>query len=125
MKKIILITLIIVALLIISGIYLNLNKKDYTGIQTQEKNKNVVENFEVSIKSFAFSPSEITIKIGETVKWKNLDSATHTIVSDSGNEIISNELDNGEEFSHTFNKPGIYNYHCSLHSSMKGKVIVE
>ena len=117
MKKIILITLIIVAVLLIGGIYLNLNKKNSAEIETQEKNQ-------VLIKNFAFSPSEIVIKSGETITWKNLDSATHTIVSDSENEIISDELNKEEEFSHTFNQAGTYNYHCSLHTSMKGKIIV-
>jgi len=79
----------------------------------------------VEIKNFAFVPSEITIKSGETIVWTNKDSTSHTITSDSGSEISSPSLSNGQTYSHTFNSAGAFDYHCSIHPSMKGKVIVE
>lgn len=79
----------------------------------------------IAIKDFAFSPPEITIKKGETVVWKNEDSAPHTVVSDSGNEIDSPSLSNGQMYSHTFNTAGTYAYHCSIHPNMKARIIVE
>jgi len=79
----------------------------------------------VEIKDFAFNPSEITIKAGETVTWTNGDSAPHTITSDSGTELASDPINNGQSYSHTFDKAGEYDYHCSIHTMMKGKVIVQ
>ncbi|MEI8060664.1 MAG: plastocyanin/azurin family copper-binding protein, partial [Ferruginibacter sp.] len=80
---------------------------------------------EILIQNFAFSPSTLTIKVGDSVTWKNQDSASHTIVSDSGSEISSSSLSNGGIYTHTFSIAGTYNYHCSIHPSMKGKVVVQ
>lgn len=37
---------------------------------------------EVKIAGFSFDPATITIKVGSTIKWINMDSAAHTVVSD-------------------------------------------
>lgn len=79
----------------------------------------------VEIKGFAFSPATLTVKIGDSVTWTNMDSAPHTVTSDSGSELDSPTLSKGEIYSHTFNSAGTYNYYCTLHPSMKGKIIVE
>ncbi|MCL5985529.1 MAG: cupredoxin family copper-binding protein [Actinobacteria bacterium] len=76
----------------------------------------------ITIQNFAFNPSEIQIKVGETVTWTNMDSAPHTIKSDSFN---SSTLNNGDSFSFTFDKSGNYDYSCGIHPNMKGKIIVE
>jgi plastocyanin len=78
----------------------------------------------ISIKGFAFNPSTVNIKVGDSVIWTNEDSAPHTIVSDSGNEIGSGTLSSGATYSHTFSTAGTYEYHCGIHTSMKGKIIV-
>jgi len=67
----------------------------------------------------------LTIKEGDTVVWTNMDSMSHTIKSDSGSELSSNSLSNGQTYSHTFNSVGTFNYHCSIHPSMKAKIIVQ
>ena len=86
---------------------------------------NTPVNYAVAISNFAFSPSLVTIHSGDSVTWTNMDSATHTIVSDSENELNSNSISNGGTYSHTFNTPGTYYYHCSIHPSMKGEIIVQ
>jgi plastocyanin len=80
----------------------------------------------ITIKSFAFSPGEITVKQGTTVTWTNQDGVAHTIVSDAGapEAISSDPISQGGSYSFTFTKPGTYPYHCSIHPSMTGSVIV-
>jgi plastocyanin len=78
---------------------------------------------EVKIEGFAFSPSQITVKAGTTITWTNLDSAGHTVVSDTG-VFESANLAQGDTFSFTFNTAGTFPYHCGVHASMKGTVIV-
>lgn len=79
----------------------------------------------VLVQNFAFNPSTLNVKTGSTVTWKNNDSATHQIVSNpNGNDFKSNLLQNGETYSFTFVKSSIYNYHCGIHPSMKGQIIV-
>lgn len=80
----------------------------------------------VSIKNFAFSPSSISVKKGDTVVWTNKDSAPHTVrikwvYDDSGD---SGPINQGQTFSYTFIDTGSFTYDCSFHPSMTGKVIV-
>lgn len=79
----------------------------------------------VTIKDFAYSPTTLTIKKGTTVTWTNQDSTAHTVTSDSGGELDSDTLDQGESFLHTFNTVGTFDYHCAPHPQMKATVIVE
>jgi plastocyanin len=80
----------------------------------------------VTIKSFAFSPQEMTVKQGTAVTWTNEDNVPHTIVTDAGatEAFSSDALGQGGAFTFTFTKPGTYPYHCSIHPSMKGTVTV-
>jgi plastocyanin len=84
----------------------------------------------VIIKDFSFQPSEITVKIGTTVTWKNQDSAPHIVASDPHPThtdlpgLSSETLSSGGEYSFTFDKLGDFGYHCHLHPSMKGRVKV-
>ncbi|MEK6917789.1 MAG: plastocyanin/azurin family copper-binding protein [Nanoarchaeota archaeon] len=54
-----------------------------------------------------------------------MDSAPHTVTSDSGSELNSGTISNGGVYSHTFNTAGTYKYHCAFHTSMKATVIVQ
>jgi plastocyanin len=76
---------------------------------------------EVVIKNFAFNPAELQVKVGTEVKWINQDSMNHTIAN---TDFQSGELGNGQTYSHVFTAVDIYDYHCSIHPSMAGKVIV-
>jgi len=76
---------------------------------------------DVSIKDFAFNPEAVTISAGDTVRWTNLDSITHTI---KGPDFESDTLRDGDSYSFVFTKPGVYEYECSIHPSMKGTVTV-
>ena len=77
---------------------------------------------QVTIKDFAFSPAEITIKVGDTVTWTEQDSVHHTT---TGSIFDSGDLGQGQTYSKTFDEAGTYDYGCSYHPSMKGTVIVE
>lgn len=77
----------------------------------------------VSIVDFQFAPAEITIAPGESVTWTNNDGAPHGLeYSDSvaGTDLLLP----GASFSRRFDKPGSYDYNCSIHPYMTGRVIV-
>lgn len=78
----------------------------------------------VEIMDFTFSPETLTVAIGTTVTWTNHDSAIHTVTSLTG-VFDSGTLSNGGSFSFTFTQVGTFEYHCSIHTSMKGTVIVQ
>ena len=77
----------------------------------------------VIIQNFAFSQSSITIKKGDNVVWINKDSASHIITSDTG-DFNSQTLTTNDSYNHDFNTIGVFNYHCAIHPSMKGKITV-
>ncbi len=78
----------------------------------------------VSIKNFAFNPAELTVSKGAKVTWTDEDAVPHKIVSDTF-AFSSDSLSNGQTFEFTFNDAGTYDYHCGIHPSMKGKIIVQ
>jgi len=92
-----------------------------TGSGSQE----MPQTYRLDIANFAFSNKQLRIKQGDTVIWTNKDSARHTVTSDSGSELDSELLADGESYSHTFSQKGSFAYHCTPHPNMKGKIIVE
>jgi len=78
----------------------------------------------INISGFKFDPATVTVKVGTTVTWTNQDSANHTVTGDDGS-WTSKSLANGATFSFTFDKAGTYAYHCAIHSSMKGNIVVQ
>jgi len=81
------------------------------------------KTYDVEIKDFAFSPSTLTIKKGDSVKWTNKDSVRHTATSDDG-VFDSPLLSDGESFTFTFNEAGEFLYHCRPHPYMRARIIV-
>jgi plastocyanin len=81
----------------------------------------------ITIKNFAFDPSGLTVKTGTAVIWVNNDGVPHTVVSDTGSPapFSSDSLSAGASYTFTFAQPGTYTYHCSIHPSMKGTIIVQ
>ena len=77
----------------------------------------------VTIQNFTFSPASVTVPLGSTVKWTNLDAAAHQISSDT-QEFLGNPLSQGSSYSWTFIHRGTFPYHCAIHPSMKGTVTV-
>jgi plastocyanin len=76
---------------------------------------------DVSIQGFAFNPASVQISTGDTVRWTNMDSADHTV---TGSAFKSGIIPKGQNFEFQFTKPGVYNYVCSIHPSMRGTVTV-
>jgi plastocyanin len=79
----------------------------------------------VTIANMSFSPDQITVDKGATVTWTNNDSTAHTVTSDTGTELSSDNIQPGSDYTHTFNQAGTYKYHCSIHPYMTGSVIVK
>ncbi len=77
----------------------------------------------VSIKDNFYQAAKVTIAKGTTVKWTNKGDNSHTVSKDGGG-WSSGFLSPGDTYSHTFNKKGTFKYHCKVHSSMHGKVVV-
>lgn len=77
----------------------------------------------VKVVDFAYTPNVIIVPVGTTVRWTNNGAFNHTITSDTA-LFDSGPLAPGGSFEYRFDTPGTFNYHCTLHPSMTGKVIV-
>jgi plastocyanin len=78
----------------------------------------------VKVDNFTFAPQNLAVKAGTTVTWRNEDDIPHTVAS-ATRVFKSKALDTDDSFSFTFTEPGSYEYFCSLHPHMTGKIVVE
>ena len=78
----------------------------------------------VTIDNFTFGPKELTVPAGTTVKWVNHDDIPHT-VANKDKLFRSKALDTDDSYSYTFANAGTFDYFCSLHPYMVGKIIVK
>ena len=89
------------------------------------------EGSEVFVDTFIFRPDPLTVPVGTTVTFTQLDATTHTITSGTREaptpERFDARLGQDETFEHTFDEPGTHPYFCSLHNGpgMTGEVVVE
>jgi len=91
--------------------------------QSERKSFALAAN-EIGIDNFKFNPATLTVKAGTKVVWINKDDVPHLIVNIQNKFRQSPILDTDQRFSATLTKPGTYDYFCSLHPMMKGKIIV-
>ena len=76
-----------------------------------------------------YSPADITINVGDTVSWDNVDTAAHTVTSGSPADGPSGVFDSSllmasATYAFTFEDAGNYDYFCMVHPWMVGTVSV-
>jgi plastocyanin len=75
--------------------------------------------------SASYSPSPLTMRVGQVVNWHNLDSIEHTAtldgMFDSGRIAAFSAHDNAV----TMSKAGTFTYHCTIHPGMVGTIVVQ
>jgi plastocyanin len=87
--------------------------------------------FDVGVTNFAFTPSSLSISVGDTVRWTNI-SGTHnvngTIATFPSNPVtFANPADGSGAwvFEFVFTTAGNYSYQCGVHgASMQGAITV-
>jgi len=89
----------------------------------------------------SFQPARTTIKVGDTMEWKNVGAELHHVTTDPSAALKKDDVTNppgakpfdsgflkpGESFRETFSVPGTYRYTCAVHEAkgMNGEVVVE
>jgi plastocyanin len=94
------------------------------GLSTAAGGRSLAGSYRVTIDNFSFAPATLTVPAGTKVTWTNRDDVPHNVIS-VDKKFASPVLDTDEEFSYSFTDPGTYEYYCSIHSKMTGKVIVQ
>ncbi|MEM8542238.1 MAG: cupredoxin family copper-binding protein [Pseudomonadota bacterium] len=78
---------------------------------------------QVTIKSFKFSPAQISVAAGDTITFINEDGAPHTGTALDGS-FDTGRLNKGESGTVTLANAGTVEFKCSFHPNMKGTVTV-
>jgi plastocyanin len=76
---------------------------------------------EVQARDVQFQPQAIQVKPGTTVTWSFEDGAVRHDVKGDG---FSSPTMKSGTFTHRFDKAGTYEFHCTLHANMTGRVVV-
>lgn len=77
------------------------------------------------LQHYVFVPNTIHAQPGQVVTVYNYDQVLHHIVADD-NSFDAGVMSPGASFSVRAGAPGIViSYHCTLHSRMKGKIVVD
>lgn len=77
------------------------------------------------IKDYKFIPGELRVKAGATVTFYNSDLVEHTITDQTPGGGDTGPLKAGQTFSLPFTVKGEFNFRCTIHPAMRGKIIVE
>jgi plastocyanin len=106
---------------------MNTSQKSANNNSTNSNSSNQPATGTIDIKNMMFTPSQITVAKGGTVTWTNNDNTTHTIVDDLSNVggPHSGDIAPGSSYSFTFTKTGSFQYHCTIHPSMRGTIVVK
>ncbi len=87
-----------------------------------------VADVAIDVQGFKF-PANMDVAKGTKVTWTNKDTAKHTVTSGTRptkDGKFDGQLDGSTGvFSFTFADAGVYNYFCSLHSSMNATITVK
>ena len=79
----------------------------------------------VQITEYAFTSPTVHIKVGQSVEWQNMGSVQHTVTETSGRDFASADINPGQTYVQSFDKPGTYQYVCSIHpTQMHGTIVV-
>ena len=86
---------------------------------------------QVSMKNIQFSPSDLSVKVGETVTFTNDEAVAHDVhkTSGPGKDFASGPpggMQEGDTFELTLDQPGKYEYVCDVHApGMAGTITVK
>lgn len=75
----------------------------------------------VTIKGMKFSPADLTVGVGDTVTFTNMDGAPHTGTADDGS-FETGKLAKGTSATVTIAAAGDFAFHCKIHPAMKGVI---
>jgi plastocyanin len=92
--------------------------------QREKRNAMTLGPNEIGIDNFSFTPAVLEVKAGTSVSWINKDDVPHLIVNVQKRFKQSPVLDTDQRFSVALQQPGTYDYFCSLHPQMQGRIVV-
>lgn len=85
------------------------------------------ETTEVDVVDIDYEPKDVTIAVGDIVKWTNTGQLQHTVTADSQDtySFSSGNMSNGDTFVKSFVRPGTVEYYCKIHPQQQGTITIE
>lgn len=77
---------------------------------------------EIRMRSASFGPRELSVAIGDTVVWHNVDIVRHNAVR--RDVFDTGELEPGAKYAWVPSDTGTYRYQCTIHQRMRGRLTV-
>ncbi len=79
----------------------------------------------VSVVDNGFLPARLSVRVGSSVTWINFGSDGHDVTGNGpGGAWHSGPLAPSERYERSFALPGTYDYVCSIHPEMRGRLVV-
>jgi plastocyanin len=72
---------------------------------------------QILMQDMAFTPAEVSAKIGDTVEWVNKDAFVHSATARNGDFDVN--LPPKKTVTSVLNKAGTVEYYCRYHPNMK------
>lgn len=82
------------------------------------------KTYTVRIEGMRFNPPALTVQRGNRVVWVNEDLVPHTVTADR-KAFDSRSISPNSSWSWIARKPGDYDYGCTFHPTMKGRITVK
>lgn len=79
---------------------------------------------QVTIQDYAFAPATSSVRVGDTVTFRNLDKTEHTATVAGMDALDTGTIKTGGKGGIRFTKAGRFTYLCVFHPYMKGTVVV-
>jgi len=79
------------------------------------------------MRSGTFDPAELTVTKGAAITFENNSGIVHDVVFDAPKDPAITDIgtiQTGQSTARTFGVSGTWNFHCTIHGGMVGKVIV-
>jgi plastocyanin len=73
----------------------------------------------------SYAPNPTTMKVGQTVAWKNNDSTAHDATQDAARFQTGNVNAGATSSPITMSTAGTFAYHCTIHPGMVGTIVVQ
>ena len=77
----------------------------------------------ITIHDLAFSPAEVSAKVGDTIEWVNSDFVDHTATAKDGAWDVAVAAGKSAQFK--LERPGAVTYYCKIHPNMTGTIHVD
>jgi plastocyanin len=110
------------ALLFALSIVLLATTAPFAGREAQPAGRSAGRTHTVIIEGMRFTPQNLTVHRGDRVTWVNKDLFPHTVTA--AGKFDSRQIAPGDSWTYTARKAGEYDYVCTLHVGMTGRLEV-